>query len=176
MIDDLRIVQTIVDMAVGIPRFTYQMNRNAPRPNGEYAAVRLRRTHNPGYDKVEYLDNPFGGLTMRTKGVRVLEFDILFSRDDTEIDLFNNSFHRPDIHQYLNTKGYALMERTTLNIKDTKFETDWEVRTGVTIKLSTVRTTLTEVQDINTVEINGECNEGSHVYKVGTIKVGDNKE
>lgn len=175
MKSDLRVIQEMVDIAVGIPRFTYQMNRNAPRPQGEYAAVRLSKTHKPGYDKIEYIDSPFG-VMFKTTGVRILDFDILFSRDDEESDTFNNAFHRPDIREYMESKGYALMGNFPLNIKDKKFETDWEPRTGVTIRVSTVRTQETFIESIDAVEVNGDYNEGDMVSHIGPIKVGDNNE
>lgn len=174
MISDLRVMQTMVDMAVGVPRFTYQMNRNAPRPEGPYAVIRLRKTTKPGYDKIEYIEGPFG-MVQRTKGIRLLEFDLLFSRDDEEIDTFNNSFYRPDIREYLHKQGYALMSSAPLQIKDTKLETDWEVRTGVSITVSVVRTSDVDIDQIKVVEIDGDVYEGSHAYHVGTIKIGDNE-
>lgn len=169
MIKDLRVVQKMVDIAVGIERFTYQMNRNAPRPNGEYAAIRLHKTHKPGYDKIEYIDGPFG-LVHRTTGIRILEIDILFSRDDEEADTFNNSFHRPDIREYMEKNGYALMHSFDLNLRDRKFETDWEPRTGTTILVSTIRTQDTDVTPIDVIEVKGVFNEGNTVYPINPMK------
>ena len=174
MLSDLRIMQTMVDMAVGVPRFTYQMNRNAPRPAGHYAVIRLRKTSKPGYDKIQYIEGPFG-LVQRSVGVRLLEFDLLFSRDDEEVDIFNNSFYRPDIREFLHSKGYALMSSAPLQIKDVKLETDWEIRTGVSITVSVVRTSDVDIGQIKAVEIDGDVYEGSHKYHVGTIEIGDNK-
>lgn len=175
MISDLRVIQKMVDMAVGIPRFTYQMNRNAPRPQGEYAAIKLARTEKPGYDKIEYIDTPLG-VMFRSTGIRILDFDILFSRDDIEADMFNNAFHRPDIKEYMWKQGYALMGNFPLDIKDKKFETDWEARTGVRIRVSTVRTHEHIYESIDAVEVDGDYYEGDMEYHVGTIKVGDLKE
>lgn len=172
MLSDLRVVQKMIDMAVGIPRFTYQMNRNAKRPDGEYAVIRLVNTKNPGYDKLEYIDSPFG-VVQRTTGIRILTIDVLFSRDDVEADKFNNSFYRPDIREYLDLEGYALMTAAPLVIKDVKLDTDWEPRTGVTITLSTIRTNDADVGTIEKVSIGGKFNEGQHEHSVGPILVGD---
>ena len=88
--------------------------------------------------------------------------------------MFNNSFYRADIRQHLDVNGYAIMGRYPLETKDKKFETDWEIRTGVTVLVSTVRVTDTVITPIEVVEITGIINEGTHEYKVGTIKVGEN--
>ncbi|MGL4483430.1 MAG: phage neck terminator protein [Anaerovoracaceae bacterium] len=175
MIVDLRVIQKMVDLAVGIPRFTYQMNRNADRPQGTYAAIRLSRTTNPGYDKKEYIEKD-GKLFYKTTGVRLLDIDVLFSRDDVEADDFCNSFSRPDIREFLESNGYALMSGLPIYIKDRKFETDWEMRNGVTIQLSTVRTQTTEINTIKAVEINGKYNEGTYTTNIGPIKAGEVQE
>lgn len=162
MIEDLRIMQQVIDMAVGIPKYTYQMNKNAPRPNGDYAAVLLKKVKPEGKDTLTYFDDPLQGLVQRSVGLRTLEFYVLFSRDNVEVEKFNNAFYRPDIRQFLDVRGYALMERYPLETRDKKFETDWEVRTGLTVLVSTVRITDTVITPIEVVEIDGIYNEGSH--------------
>lgn len=163
-------MQKMVDLAVGIPRFTYQMNRNAPRPKGDYAAIKLVSTKKVGYDKVEYLDTPLG-VMYKSTGVRILEFRILFSRDDIEADNFNNSFHRPDLKEFMWQNGYALMANYPLENRDKKFESDWEFRTGNTLIVSTVREHTHIYESIEAVEVDGEFIEGEDVYHIDKIKI-----
>lgn len=175
-IKDLRVAQKMVDMAVEIERYTYPMNRNATQPKGDYAAIKLAESITVGYPKIEYEQTPLGML-YRTYQTQILEFDILFSRDDGEdFDKFNNAFSRPRIREFLDKEGYALMSRTPNYNADRKFETDWQSRNRVTIRLSTIRVYEDVVDEIDAVEINGDYNEGSYTSHIGTIKVGEIKE
>lgn len=176
MLKDLRVVQKMVDLAVGIERYTYQMNRNMARPKGNYAVVKLAQTKTIGYPKKVCETTPLGIIYKTWQNV-YLEFDILFSRDDGEdFDLFNNCFSRPAIREMLCKEGYSLMTQTPEYNADRKFETDWEERNRTSFRLGTVRYHEDVLNEIDAVEINGVVNEGSHNYKVGTIKVGEIKE
>lgn len=174
MKEDLRVLQKVVDLALQKPRYTYQMDRNAPRPEGDYAAVRLENTHSPGIDTNRTIERD-GRVIWQSKGVRILTFDILFSRDDlAEADVFNNCFQRPDIKELLGKAGYALMNKRQFSIKDRTFETDWEIRNGITVVMSVVRVHEIDITPIEVVSVEGDYYEGDEDYHIGPIKVGDN--
>lgn len=172
MIEDLRMLQQVVDLAVGKPKYTYQMNRNAPRPEGDYAAVRLEKTMSPGIDTSETIQQG-NQLIFRTRGIRILELDILFSRDDVEVDVFNTCFNRPDIKELLAKNGYALMNKYPIEIKDRTFETDWEIRNGITVIMSVVRVHETDITPINVVSVEGDYHVEDKTIHVGEIIIGD---
>lgn len=172
MIKDLRVVQKMVDMAVGVEKYTYQMNRNAPAPNQDFAAIKLAETITVGYPKKVCETTPLGIIYKSWQTV-YLEFDVMFSRDDGEdYDKFNNCFSRPAIREMLHKEGYALMTQTPQYNADRKFETDWQARNRASFRLSTIRYHEDVLTEIDAVEINGEYNEGDYTAKIGTIKIG----
>lgn len=175
MNEDITTMQKIVDLALGKPKYTFKMNRNAPQPDKAFAAVRLYKQVNPGYDKREYIEDELGYF-FRTTGLRILHFDILFSHDDDDINVFEASFYRPDIHELAKCRGMTLLRKSLLDNRDKAFETDWAVRTGIRVEATTIYQQDTPIQFFDAVSIEGKFNEGNKVYPIGPISIGDDNE
>lgn len=153
---DVMSVQKLVDTALDKPRYTYPMFKNAQRPANDYAGVRLLTTLNPGTDKAEVVANKDGTHSYKTTGIRVLVFEVMFSRGDEEADRFNNAFQRPDVLELMRKSGYALMSRRSLDVKTLALETEWEVRAAIEVVVNTIRTQTSTIEVIDGLEISGD--------------------
>ena len=132
-------MQNIVNIAVGIPKYSFAMYQNAPRPSPEkFAAIRLIASRNPGYDDITTYTNNEGKLVQKTEGIRELIFDILFNRDDEDIIKFDNSFYRPDVQQACFDNGLELLRKKPTNLRNRGLETTWEIRTGISCIMSAI--------------------------------------
>lgn len=155
---DVQNVQKIIDQCVLKPKYSYPMFKNAPRPAVEaYAAVRPISTLSPGYDEYENdYDEATDEFVFRTKGIRILTFEVLFSRDDVDADFFNNSFYRQDVLDLMKKLGMVLINKFPLNVRTLALESQWEVRTGVRLDFNVIRIQETRTPRIIEAEINGE--------------------
>lgn len=155
---DVQKVQKIIDQCVLKPRYSYPMFKNAPRPPVDaYAAVRPMGTYSPGFDEYENLyDQDTDEFVFRTRGIRILSFDVLFSRDDVDADFFNNSFYRPDVLDIMKAQGMVLLNKGPLQVKTLALESQWEVRTGVRLDFNVIRIQETRIPRIAQAIIDGE--------------------
>lgn len=162
MDSDVQAVQKIVDTGLLKPRYSYPMFKNAPRPPVDaYAAVRLMGTYSPGYDQVyNTFDEVADEFVFTTKGFRILSFDVLFSRDDGDVDFLNNSFFRPDVLDLMKKLGMVLISKGPILVKTLTLESQWEVRTAIRLDFNVIRKQVTRIPRIVTAGINGHITNG----------------
>lgn len=142
--EELEAMKKIVDECVGIPKFTYLMQLNAPRPEGDYAAVKCLSSYNPGFD--EHGVVTVNGVDMyKSTGIRILTFAILFSREGDEFIKFDNSFFRPTVRARMQQLGFAMLGKQPLDLASVTLETNWEIRQGIKIQVNVLRTDLAPV-------------------------------
>lgn len=158
---DVQKVQKVIDQCLLKPRYSYPMFKNAPRPPVDaYAAVRLMGTYSPGYDEViNKYDAVTDDFVFTTKGFRILSFDVLFSRDDVDVDFLNNSFYRPDVLDIMRKLGMVLLSKGPINVKTLTLESQWEVRTAIRLDFNVIRTQTTRIPRIVKAVIAGEVQE-----------------
>lgn len=163
---EIQSMKEIVDVCVQIPLFTFHMQENAPRPHGEYAAIKCISSVNPGFDEIKILDNPDGTQSFRTRGLRILTFYILFSREGQEYIDFDNSFYRPDVNQKLREVKFAAMGKEALNLATVQMETNWEVRKGVKMQFNVMREQITQVGTMSDASVGGKFYDGNTVVTI----------
>ncbi|WJN63760.1 putative tail completion protein [Erwinia phage Fougasse] len=162
---EIQAMKEIVDVAVGIPLFTYEMQQNAPRPQGEYAAVKCYSSSNPGYDETRIVD--INGADMfRTRGIRILTFYILFSRDGQEYIDFDNSFYRPDVQAKMREHGFAALGKEALNLATVQLETNWEPRNGVKMQFNVLREQVSPIGSMANAVVGGKFIDGDQVIEI----------
>lgn len=166
---EMQTMKEMVDMAVGIPQFTYAMMvPDAPRPAGEYAAVKCTESLNPcGADETSYV-TVNGQDMFRSKGIRVLTFYVLFSREGDEYINFDNAFVRPDVIAFMKANGFAVMGKQPLSLATIQMETNWESRAGVKIQFNVLRETSSPIGTMSNASVGGKFYDGNSVV---TIKV-----
>ncbi|QIS79319.1 tail completion [Pantoea phage vB_PagM_SSEM1] len=162
---EIQAMKEIVDVAVGIPLFTYEMQQNAPRPQGEYAAVKCYSSSNPGYDETRIV--AINGEDMfRTRGIRILTFYILFSRDGQEYIDFDNSFYRPDVQAKMREHGFAALGKEALNLATVQLETNWEPRNGVKMQFNVLREQISPIGSMANAVVGGKFIDGDQVIEI----------
>lgn len=158
---DVQRVQKIIDQCVLKPRYSYPMFKNAPRPPVDaYAAVRQMGTYSPGYDQVNNdYDPKTDEFVFTTRGFRILSFDVLFSRDDVDVDFLNNSFFRPDVLALMKKLGMVLISKGPILVKTLTLESQWEVRTAIRLDFNVIRNQVTRIPRIAEANIHGDYQE-----------------
>lgn len=164
-------IKKIVDVAVGIPKFTYDAQINAPRPSGNYAVVKCLDSFNPAFDEIKVGTNELGQTTYTTVGVRVLTFDILFNRDGQEYIDFDNSFYRPDVQAECKKHKMFPLGKEPLRLASLTLETNWEVRKGIRIQFNVMRTQTSTVGTMSGADINGEFYDGNTTKEEVNISI-----
>lgn len=150
-------MQKIVDVAIGVDKYSYPMYQNAPRPKKDkFAAIRVMASRAPCYDEVTYYEKN-GKTIQRTEGAREIMIDILFNRDSGSLDVtkFDNSFFRPDVQQVCHEVGLELLRKQPTNLRTRSLETNWEIRAGITCIMSAIQVHEVEANSIEEFNISG---------------------
>lgn len=159
-------MKRLVDLGVGIRRFTYEAQmQDAPRPTGEYAMVKCRSSLNPGYDETDLLEVN-GVMTYRTKGVRILTFDIVFSRVGDEYIKFDNCFGRPDVRSFTEKNRIAVLDKKALELASVVLETNWEFRQALRMSVNVLRIDDAPVGIMDNANVGGIFVDGETTIKV----------
>lgn len=163
---EMQSMKELVDLAVGIPLFTYEMLQNAPRPTGEYAAVKCKSSINPcGADETSIVT--VGGVDkFRSVGVRVLTFYVLFSREGQEYIDFDNAFVRPDVKAFMKQKKFCVLGKQALSLATIQMETNWEPRQGIQIQINVLRETLSDIGTMSNANVGGKFYDGNTVVTI----------
>lgn len=166
---EIQAMKDIVDLAVGIPLFTYEMQMvDAPRPSGEYAAIKCTSSFNPGFDESRMI-NVNGQDIYRTRGVRILTFQILFSRVGDEYIKYDNSYYRPDMLDFMRQRGFAALGKQALNLASLTLETNWEFRQGLVAQFNVLREDLTPIGTMDNASVGGKFIDGDQVITIKGI-------
>lgn len=167
MISDVIAVQKIVDSAVGIERFAYPANKNAKRPAGEYAIVKQLSDRAIGFDEVRNYEDPVTGkFMMKVSGLRVVEYAIMFSRDDEEVVRFDQGLYTPKAQDAWREFGHVVMWKERIDNKTLALETTWEVRSGLILRCNVKRELITEVDQIKHIIAEGTVADGTKDYSL----------
>lgn len=161
MDDEILRVMKFVDLAVQIPKYTYEMQRNASKPTGPFAAVKMVEEVNPGRDANEIVTLPDGQIVNRTKGVRLVTYQVLFAEGLPMVNKFLSCFMRPDIQDYMVSADLSILRHKKATNQSLALETNWEIRESVYIECMVRRTVDSEITTIESVEATGVYNEGS---------------
>lgn len=165
---EIQTMKEFVDLAVGIPLFTYEMQKNAPRPSGEYAAIKCTSSVNPGCDESKIVD--VNGVEMfQTKGVRILTFQIVFSREGDEYIKYDNSYFRPDVIAFMKQRGLCALAKQALNLASLTLETNWEFRQGIVAQFNVLRIDQTPIGIMDDASVGGKFIEGDIVTEIKGI-------
>lgn len=166
---EIQSMKEFVDLAVGIPQFTYEMQMvDAPRPSGEYGAVKCVSSVNPGCDETSIV-NVNGQDMFRTLGVRILTFQIVFSRVGDEYIKFDNSYYRPDILAFMRARKFAALGKQALNLASITLETNWEFRQGIVAQYNVLREDLSPVGIMDNASVGGKFIDGDQVITIKGI-------
>lgn len=135
---DTILVQKLIDLAVGQEKYTYPMQKNAPRPKNDYAAVKFISMQRPGTDETKQIIDGLDTIE-RTIGIRILKYYILFSHDDELAESLQDSLYTDEVQAFMRTNKLAIMKLERLDNETLALETEWEVRTGYQLIFNRIR-------------------------------------
>lgn len=166
--NDVLHMQKLVDRGVLIPKFSYPMERNFPRPTAPaFASVRQLEEINPGQDKVEVYQN---GNKMFTKvtGVRYVIFEVLFTEGSVRAGQFVSSFRRQDMLDLMRHNKMAILTATPIRNENLTMETNWELRDGLKVVTLVNREWVFESGDgpLESLDVNGVFNDANNKYTI----------
>lgn len=159
-------MQKLVDTALMMPKYTYPMQGNQPKPPGPFAAVRLLDEKNPGRDAQHTRHNPDGSYTIITEGVRILVYQVLFTEGDEVVSRFISSFRRQDMHDKMMELELSILRHQAVQNSSLTMETNWEIRDSVLVECMSKRRYEYTSTYIDEVFIDGELNEAEQVLPV----------
>ena len=131
--DDVLFMQKLVDLAVGVPKYTYQMNRNNPKPKDtEFAAVLLVEEKAIGQptDKIVERD---GKYYQQMYTPTTLKFKILFTNGEQAPSKLISSFRRQKMLELFKANRMSILDFNKAINDDASLETNWEIRDYVMV-------------------------------------------
>lgn len=131
--EDVLFMQKLVDEAMGIPKYSYPMNRNAPKPKDkEFAAVLLVEEDAIGQptDRVVERD---GVVYQQMYTPTNLKFKVLFTNGKQAPSKFISSFRRQKMLDMVKQNKMSILDFKKSVNDDVSLETNWEVRDFVMV-------------------------------------------
>ena len=164
---DEKKMMRLVDQSLLAPKYTYPMQKNAPRPEApEFAAVRLLKEQNPGQDAQSVVTLEDGTEVLRVEGVRILLFQVLFTEADIAPAKFLAGFRRQDVITVMEEEKLSILRYQKVENESLTMEQNWEIRDSVLVECLVNRTYDFPIDTINAVEIDGTYNEGDKVVEL----------
>ena len=157
MKQDIYATQAFIDTLVGIPKFSYPAHQNAPRPNTEFASVKLLEEYQEGLpvhtqitETDEYTDWHTRSLSRLLLRIGIVETDGIAS---TKIV---NGWTQEPMKELMIASGYGFIKINPISLEDAKLEKEWEYRQGFSLELYVERLYQYRVDNITGMTITGE--------------------
>ena len=166
--DNIIKMMKLVDLAVGQPKYAFEMQRNSPKPKQQkFAGVQMLDEVNPGRDKVEVVevDDEF---YERTTGVRLVTFQVLFTEGPVMCSRFTSSFRTAAVLDYMRQSGLCVLRHKRIDNKSLTLETNWEIRESVVVECLFERIIDNPIGVIAKARIEGEYHEGDTLIELQT--------
>ena len=156
MLSDVRTMQAFVDTMVGIPKYSYPGNKDAPRPEGAFAFINLIEEYQVGIPSQSILSQTDTETTFRTHGAVRLRFRIgLVDTDGSASTSIMNGWTRESIKQLMISTGYGFRLIEPISLEDDKLEKFWEPRQGLSVEMYHTRVFEETVNNITSMVVSG---------------------
>lgn len=132
--NDVIFMQHLVDTAMGVPRYSYPMNRNAPKPKEkEFAAVLLVEENAIGQptDRIVLRGNVYYQQMFTPT---YLKFKILFTNGAQAPSKLISSFRRQEMMDMFKRNRMSILDFKKAVNDDVSLETNWEIRDYVMVE------------------------------------------
>lgn len=158
MRQDIAIVQAMIDVMVGVPKFSYPARQNeAPRPANEFAHIRLLEEYPENIPSKSIFLQDDLTTTYRTYGVATLRFRIgVIETSGLAAAKIMHGWTSEDMKALMIESGYGFIKCEPLSNEDAKLEKEWEFRQGFSLELYNTRVFEEVVDNITALEISGE--------------------
>ena len=158
MRQDIQVVQNMVDVMVGIPKFSYPARQNdAPKPAEEFAHIRLLEEYPVSIPSQQILSQTVEETVYRTISAARLRFRVgVVDSDGTASTKILHGWTSEEMKTLMIDSGYGFIKCTPLSNEDTLLEKEWEFRQGFSLELYTTRVFDETVDNITSMKVTGE--------------------
>ena len=155
---DVKVIQKMVDTMVGIPKFSYPARqRNAKKPEGEFAHIRVIEEYQIGIPSQKIHDQTDDTTTYRTYSpvkIRV-RIGVVDTNGIPSMKIMGG-WTSEAMKALMIETGYGFIKCEPLSSEDAKLEKEWEYRKGFSVEFYTTRVFEEVVRNINSLIISGK--------------------
>ena len=154
---DTQVMQAMVDTMVGIPRFSYPARQNnAPKPNGEFAHIRVLEEYQVGIPKQMIKEQTDLETTFRIISPVKLRYRIgVVDTSGLPSSKIQHGWTSEAMKALMISSGYGFIRCTPISNEDAKLEKEWEYRKGFSVEMYTTRIFEEVVNNITSLQISG---------------------
>ena len=154
---DTRVMQAMVDTMVGIPRFSYPARQNnAPKPNGEFAHIRVLEEYQVGIPKQIIKEQTDLETIFRIISPVKLRYRIgVVDTSGLPSSKIQHGWTSEAMKALMISSGYGFIRCTPISNEDAKLEKEWEYRKGFSVEMYTTRIFEEVVNNITSLQISG---------------------
>ncbi len=155
---DVLVMQRMVDLLVGIPKFSYPARqRDAPKPKEEFAHIRVLEEYQEGIPNNVIVSQNALTTTYRSYGLVKLRYRIgVVETTGIPSSKIMNRWTTEFMKEEMLRTGYGFIKCEPIGSEDAKLEKEWEYRKGFSIDMYTTRVFEEVVDNITSVSISGE--------------------
>ena len=154
---DTQVMQAMVDTMVGIPRFSYPARQNnAPKPNGEFAHIRVLEEYQVGIPKQIIKEQTDLETIFRIISPVKLRYRIgVVDTSGLPSSKIQHGWTSEAMKALMISSGYGFIRCTPISNEDAKLEKEWEYRKGFSVEMYTTRIFEEVVNNITSLQISG---------------------
>lgn len=155
---DVMVLQSMVDLMVGIPKFSYPARqREAKKPEGEFAHIRILEEYQEGIPAQHFHSKDELTSTYRNYGLVRLRARIgIVDTTGIPSSKVMNGWTSEAMKSLMIKTGYGFVRCIPLSTEDAKLEKEWEYRKGFSVELYVTRVYEEVVCNITAVNISGK--------------------
>lgn len=155
---DVKVLQRMVDVMVGIPKFSYPARqRNAKKPEGEFAHIRIIEEYQEGIPSQLIHDQDELTTTYRTHSLVKIRARIgVVDTSGIPSSKIMNGWTSEAMKALMIETGYGFIKCEPLGSEDAKLEKEWEYRKGFSVDFYVTRVFEEVVDNITSVNISGK--------------------
>ena len=158
MRQDVQVVQAMVDLMVGIEKFSYPARQNgAPKPKGEFAHIKLLEEYPVGIPNEVALTQTEEVTTSRIYSPARLRLRIGIV-DTTGLASMKimHGWNTEEMKALMISTGYGFIKCDPISNEDAKLENEWEYRQGFSLEVYCTRTIEQTVDNMTAIQVSGK--------------------
>jgi hypothetical protein len=154
---DVLVMQKMVDLMVGIPRFSYpSRQRDAKKPQDEFAHIRVLEEYQEGIPTQTIKSQTDTTTTYRSYGLVRLRYRVgVVDTTGIPSSKIMNGWTSEGMKAEMIRTGYGFIRCEPLSSEDAKLNKEWEYRKGFSIEMYVTRVYEEIVDNITSLTIGG---------------------
>lgn len=155
---DVKVIQRMVDLMVGIPKFSYPARqRGAKKPDGEFAHIRVIEEYQIGIPAQRIINQDDLTTTFETNSLVKIRARIgVVDTTGIPSSKIMNNWTTEAMKALMIETGYGFILCTPLSSEDGKLEKEWEYRKGFSVDFYVTRTFQEVVNNITQIQVSGK--------------------